>query len=226
MLVLPRHLPQAARPDWAGTLVSRRLKLPKQEMSPVPLVRLVLLASLALSVPPGGSFASSDPKRIAAGRAQRRLVFRILLAAWLPPAVVLVRQPQPGIAARTVASWPDRWAVSAERLVRSAQLAWVVRHTLLARAAQTVWAVWLRRLHRLRELQSRCGLCRGFCAICCCLLPGNRRNRWPDRLFGLLEVELEPAIAVGHDISLGLSKWPASAGRMVRRNAQSSMCAR
>ena len=42
----------------------------------------------------------------------------------------------------------------------------------------------------------------------------------------LLEVELEPAIAVGHDISLGLSKWPASAGRMVRRNAQSSMCAR
>ena len=84
----------------------------------------------------------------------------------------------------------------------------------------------LRRLHRLRELQSRCGLCRGFCAICCRLLPGNRRNRWPDRLFGLLEVELEPAIAVGHDISLGLSKWPASAGRMVRRNAQSSMCAR
>ena len=104
--------------------------------------RLVLLASPALSVPPGGSFASSDPKRIAAGRAQRRLVFRILLAAWLPPAVVLVRLPQPGIAARTVASWPDRWAASAERLVRSAQLAWVVRHTLLARAAQTVWAVW------------------------------------------------------------------------------------
>ena len=71
--------------------MSRRLKLPKQAMSPVPLVRLVLLASPALSVPPGGSFASSDPKRIAAGRAQRRLVFRILLAAWLPPAVVLVR---------------------------------------------------------------------------------------------------------------------------------------
>lgn len=140
--MLPRHLPQAARPDWGGTPVSRRLKLPKQAMSPVPLVRLVLLASPALSVPPGGSFASSDPKRIAAGRAQRRLVFRILLAAWLPPAVVLVRQPQPGIAARTVASWPDRWAASAERLVRSAQLAWVVRHTLLARAAQTVWAVW------------------------------------------------------------------------------------
>ena len=93
-LVLPRHLPQAARPDWGGTPVSRRLKLPKQAMSPVPLVRLVLLASPALSVPPGGSFASSDPKRIAAGRAQRRLVFRILLAAWLPPAVVLVRQPQ------------------------------------------------------------------------------------------------------------------------------------
>ena len=142
MPVWPRHLPQAARPDWAGTPVSRRLKLPKQAMSPVPLVRLVLLASPALSVPPGGSFASSDPKRIAAGRAQRRLVFRILLAAWLPPAVVLVRQPQLGIAARTVASWPDRWAASAERLVRSAQLAWVVRHTLLARAAQTVWAVW------------------------------------------------------------------------------------
>ena len=140
--MLPRHLPQAARPDWGGTPVSRRLKLPKQAMSPVPLVRLVLLASPALSVPPGGSFASSDPKRIAAGRAQRRLVFRILLAAWLPPAVVLVRQPQPGIAARTVASWPDRWAASAERLVRAAQLAWVVRHTLLARAAQTVWAVW------------------------------------------------------------------------------------
>ena len=138
--MLPRHLPQAARPDWVGTPVSRRLKLPKQAMPPVPLVRLVLLASLALSVPPGGSFASSDPKRIAAGRAQRRLVFRILLAAWLPPAVVLVRQPQPGIAARTVASWPDRWAASAERLVRAAQLAWVVRHTLLARAAQTVWA--------------------------------------------------------------------------------------
>ena len=115
--MLPRHLPQAARPDWGGTPVSRRLKLPKQAMSPVPLVRLVLLASPALSVPPGGSFASSDPKRIAAGRAQRRLVFRILLAAWLPPAVVLVRQPQPGIAARTVASWPDRWAASAERLV-------------------------------------------------------------------------------------------------------------
>ena len=72
--------------------MSRRLKLAKQAMSPVPLVRLVLLASPALSVPPGGSFASSDPKRIAAGRAQRRLVFRILLAAWLPPAVVLVRQ--------------------------------------------------------------------------------------------------------------------------------------
>ena len=35
--------------------------------------------------------------------------------------VVLVRQPQPGIAARTVASWPDRWAASAERLVRAAQ---------------------------------------------------------------------------------------------------------
>lgn len=100
--MLPRHLPQAARPDWVGTPVSRRLKLPKQAMSPVPLVRLVLLASPALSVPPGGSFASSDPKRIAAGRAQRRLVFRILLAAWLPPAVVLVRQPQLGIAARTL----------------------------------------------------------------------------------------------------------------------------
>ena len=35
--------------------MSRRLKLPKQAMSPVPLVRLVLLASPALSVPPGAA---------------------------------------------------------------------------------------------------------------------------------------------------------------------------
>ena len=62
----------------------------------------------------------------------------VLAQSWT--GYVLVRQPQPGIAARTVASWPDRWAASAERLVRAAQLAWVVRHTLLARAAQTVWA--------------------------------------------------------------------------------------
>lgn len=206
--------------------MSRRLKLPKQAMSPVPLVRLVLLASPALSVPPGGSFASSDPKRIAAGRAQRRLVFRILLAAWLPPAVVLVRQPQLGIAARTVASWPDRWAASAERLVRSAQLAWVVRHTLLARAAQTVWAVWAAQTAQTAGTAEPVWLVPWVLCYMRRLLPGNRRNRWPDRLFGLLEVELEPAITVGHDISLGLSKWPASAGRMVRRNAQSSMCAR
>ena len=141
--VLPRHLPQAARPDWAGTLVSRRLKLPKQAMSPVPLVRL---ASPALSVPPGGSFASSDPKRIAAGRAQRRLVFRILLAAWLPPAVVLVRQPQPGIAARTVASWPDRWAVWA------VQTASAVLPAQIAGTAEPVWLVSLAARHMLPSL--------------------------------------------------------------------------
>ena len=139
MLVLPRHLPQAARPDWAGTLVSRRLKLPKQAMSPVP---LVLLVSPALSVPPGGSFASPDPKRIAAGRAQRRLVFRILLAVWLPPAVVLVRQPQPGIAARTVASWPDRWAASAVRAVWAVQTASAAQTAQTAQTAGTAEPVW------------------------------------------------------------------------------------
>ena len=143
MLVLPRHLPQAARPDWVGTPVSRRLKLPKQAMSPVPLVRL---ASPALSVPPGGSFASSDPKRIAAGRAQRRLVFRILLAAWLPPAVVLVRQPQPGIAARTVASWPDRWAVWA------VQTASAVLPAQIAGTAEPVWLASLAARHMLPSL--------------------------------------------------------------------------
>ena len=140
MPVWPRHLPQAARPDWAGTLVSRRLKLPKQAMSPVP---LVLLASPALSVPPGGSFASPDPKRIAAGRAQRRLVFRILLAARLPPAVVLVRQPQPGIAARTVASWPDRWAASAVRAVWAVQTASAAQTAQTAQTAGTAEPVWL-----------------------------------------------------------------------------------
>ena len=149
MLVLPRHLPQAARPDWAGTLVSRRLKLPKQAMSPVPLVRL---ASPALSVPPGGSFASSDPKRIAAGRAQRRLVSRILLAAWLPPAVVLVRQPQPGIAARTVASWPDRWAASAVRAVWAVQTASAAQTAQIVGTAEPVWLVSLAACHMLPSL--------------------------------------------------------------------------
>lgn len=45
---------------------------------------------------------------------------------------------------------------------------------------------------------------------------GNRRHYWLGWFFRVLEVELETAVTVGHNISLVVSKWPACAGRMMR----------